>query len=196
MNRKFKWYSALLLAWISMLGLSCLNLYAQPSVAVTITTVPAGLTISVDGTNYITPANFCWLSASSHTLIAASPQTAADGHSRNIFASWSDGGMVVSDLVVGNRLCAGTASLDGESAFMTLRFDDGTCVTLAGETVLEFDARWQKTLVLRRGNLSVDAHPQPRGRPMLIRTPTAEVEVVGTVFSVSVDPQHTHLAQT
>jgi hypothetical protein len=92
MNRKFKWYSALLLAWISMLGLSCLNLYAQPSVAVTITTVPAGLTISVDGTNYITPANFCWLSASSHTLIAASPQTAADGHSRNIFASWSDGG--------------------------------------------------------------------------------------------------------
>lgn len=108
-------------------------------------------------------------------------------------ASWSDGGMVVSDLAVGNRLGAGTASLESESAFMTLRFEDGTCVTLAGETVLEFDARWQKTLVLRHGNLSVDARPQPRGRPMLVRTPTAEVEVVGTVFSLAADQRNTHL---
>jgi hypothetical protein len=109
-------------------------------------------------------------------------------------ASWSDGGMVVSDLVVGNRLCAGTVSLEGESAFMTLRFDDGTAVTLAGKSMLEFDARWQKTLVLRHGTLSVDARPQPLGRPMLVRTPTAEVEVVGTVFSVSADSQVTHLS--
>lgn len=79
-------------AIVTMLVFSCPLASAQLPVAVTITTVPAGLTISVDGTNYITPANFCWLSASSHTLIAASPQTAADGHSRNVFASWSDGG--------------------------------------------------------------------------------------------------------
>lgn len=108
-------------------------------------------------------------------------------------ASWSNGGVMVSDLAVGNRLSAGTVSLEGQSAFITLRFDDGTAVTLTGESMLEFDARWQKTLVLRHGTLSVDARPQPPGRPMLIRTPTAEVEVVGTVFSVSSDSQVTHV---
>lgn len=108
-------------------------------------------------------------------------------------ASWSNGGMVVSDLAVGNLLSAGTVSLEGESAFMTLRFADGTAVTLAGQSTLEFDARWQKTLVLRHGTLSVDARPQPVGRPMLVRTPTAEVEVMGTVFSLSADSQVTHL---
>jgi ferric-dicitrate binding protein FerR (iron transport regulator) len=108
-------------------------------------------------------------------------------------ASWSDGGQVVSDLAIGNRLGAGTVSLDGDSAFMTLRFDDGTVVTLTGESMLEFDARWQKNLVLRHGSLSVNASPQPPGRPMLIRTPTAEVEVVGTIFSLSVDAQNTHV---
>gem|GEM_PF-357386 len=76
---------------VALLG-TCLDAKAQQSVAVTITTVPAGLTISVDGTNYIAPASFDWLSDSSHTLIAASPQTAADGHSRYVFAAWSDGG--------------------------------------------------------------------------------------------------------
>lgn len=108
-------------------------------------------------------------------------------------ASWSNGGVMVSDLAVGNRLSAGTVSLEGQSAFITLRFDDGTAVTLTGESMLEFDARWQKTLVLRHGTLSVDARPQPHGRPMLIRTPTAEVEVVGTIFSVSSDSQVTHV---
>lgn len=83
------WYG---LTFWTFLGLFCPLTNAQPSVAVTLTTVPAGLMISVDGTNYITPANFDWLNASAHTLIAVSPQTALDGHSRNMFASWSDGG--------------------------------------------------------------------------------------------------------
>ena len=108
-------------------------------------------------------------------------------------ASWSDGGRVISVLTNGDRLCAGTVSLEGESTFMSLRFDDGTVITLAGESMLEFDAKWQKNLVLRHGSLSVDACPQPPGRPMLIRTPTAEIEVVGTIFSLSADKHATHL---
>jgi len=108
-------------------------------------------------------------------------------------ASWSVGGLVVSDLAVGHRLEAGTVSLEGEPAYMTLRCDDGTEVTLAGESILEFDARSQKTLALRHGTLSVDARPQPPGRPMLIRTPTAEVEVMGTVFSLAADSDETQL---
>jgi len=108
-------------------------------------------------------------------------------------ASWSDGGRMVSDLAMGDRLCAGAVSLEGESAFLTLRFDDGTAVTLNGESMLEFVAQWQKSIVLRHGTLSVDARPQPPGRPMVIRTATAEVEVVGTVFSVTADSSQTQL---
>jgi len=108
-------------------------------------------------------------------------------------ASWSDGGVVVPGLVEGSRCCAGTVTLDGDSSFATLRFEDGTIATLAGESMLEFDARWQKSLVLRHGSLSVNARPQPPGRPMLIRTPTSEVEVLGTIFSLSTDSQSTHL---
>ncbi len=60
--------------------------------AVTVATVPSGLTVTVDGTNYTAPARFNWLPASSHTLDTPTPQVAVGGHSRSIFASWSDGG--------------------------------------------------------------------------------------------------------
>jgi hypothetical protein len=108
-------------------------------------------------------------------------------------ASWSDGHTVLSNLAVGHKLSAGMVSLEGESAFLTLRFDDGTAVTMTGESMLEFAARWHKSVVLRHGTLSVDAQPQPPGRPMLIRTPTAEVEVVGTILSVTADSGETKL---
>jgi hypothetical protein len=59
---------------------------------VTITTVPAGLRLTVDGTNYTAPAAFAWVPDSAHSIETASPQVAADSHSRYLFASWSDGG--------------------------------------------------------------------------------------------------------
>ena len=108
-------------------------------------------------------------------------------------ASWSDGHTVLSNLTVGHKLSAGMVSLEGESAFLTLRFDDGTAVTMTGESMLEFAAHWHKSVVLRHGTLSVDAQPQPPGRPMRIRTPTAEVEVVGTILSVTADSSETQL---
>ena len=108
-------------------------------------------------------------------------------------ASWSDGHTVLSNLAVGHKLSAGMVSLQGESAFLTLRFDDGTTVTMTGEVMLEFAARWHKSVVLRHGTLSIDARPQPAGRPMRIQTPTAEVEVVGTILSVTADSSETQL---
>ena len=60
--------------------------------SVTIATVPTGLAVTVDGTNYTSPAVFNWLPNSSYTVATASPQVAGDGHSRYLFASWSDGG--------------------------------------------------------------------------------------------------------
>src|SRR5438094_10402315 len=49
---------------------------------VTIATVPAGLSLTVDGTNYTAPAAFAWVPDSSHLIGAASPQFSDDGHSR------------------------------------------------------------------------------------------------------------------
>ncbi len=76
----------------ALADLSDANFSIVDAVAVTVASVPAGLTIAVDGTNYPSPASFDWLSGSSHTLEALSPQAGVDGHSRSVFASWSDGG--------------------------------------------------------------------------------------------------------
>lgn len=108
-------------------------------------------------------------------------------------ASWSGRGDVRTHLAVGDRLQDGLVSLEGDSAVIGLRFHDGTLVTLVGESMLEFSDRGQKSLMLRHGSLSIEARPQPQGRPMMVRTPTAEMEVVGTVFSVSANEKKTHL---
>jgi hypothetical protein len=108
-------------------------------------------------------------------------------------ASWSSRGDMRTHLAAGDRLQDGLVSLEGDSAVIGLRFHDGTLVTLVGESMLEFSDRGQKSLMLRHGSLSIEARPQPKGRPMLVRTPTAEMEVVGTVFSVSANEKKTHL---
>jgi hypothetical protein len=70
------------------------------SVSVTITTVPAGLTVTVDGTNFAAPASFDWPSGTAHTLDTPSPQTAPDSHSRNVFLRWSDDGTPSHEITV------------------------------------------------------------------------------------------------
>lgn len=108
-------------------------------------------------------------------------------------ASWGGQSEVRPHLAVGDRLHDGLVSLEGDSAVIGLQFQDGTRVTLVGESMLEFSDRGQKSLMLRHGSLSIEARPQPEGRPMMVRTPTAEMEVVGTVFSVSANEKKTCL---
>lgn len=67
---------------------------------VTVSSVPPGLSVTVDGTNYTTPTVFSWLPQSTHTVNMASPQIATDGHSRYVFASWSDAGAQSHSIVV------------------------------------------------------------------------------------------------
>jgi GH25 family lysozyme M1 (1,4-beta-N-acetylmuramidase) len=66
---------------------------AQPStVSVTLSSVPAGLDVIVDGSSYPTPQMVTWQSGSSHAISAATGQLSADSHTRYDFLSWSDGG--------------------------------------------------------------------------------------------------------
>jgi M6 family metalloprotease-like protein len=57
---------------------------------VTITTVPAGRSITVDGTDYTSPQTFSWPAGSQHQIATSSAQV--NGGTRYVFAGWSDGG--------------------------------------------------------------------------------------------------------
>ncbi|MCA9155553.1 MAG: FecR domain-containing protein [Planctomycetales bacterium] len=96
-------------------------------------------------------------------------------------------------LTAGAELPAGTLVVEGEAASAQLRFADGTRLTLSGDAELSFTDGKQKQLVLRRGLLAAQVERQPPIRPLVVRTPTAEVRVVGTVFSVSADQDGTEL---
>jgi hypothetical protein len=93
----------------------------------------------------------------------------------------------------GETLSAGTIETVGETATALLRFADGTLISLTGESDLSFSEDGQKQLVLRKGSLSAQVKPQPTGRPMLVRTPTAEATVLGTTFVLSTRPDDTLL---
>ena len=67
------------------------ELAPPPPVAVTVGTSPAGLSFSVDGTDYDTPQTFAWEIGSSHTIAVTSPQDNLVGN-EFAFDAWSDGG--------------------------------------------------------------------------------------------------------
>jgi streptogramin lyase len=60
---------------------------------VTVGTSPAGLSFSVDGTNYTTSQTIAWNIGDSHTIATTSPQTSSG--TQNTFSSWSDGGALL-----------------------------------------------------------------------------------------------------
>lgn len=94
----------------------------------------------------------------------------------------------------GMRLPAGLLAVESATGFAQLRFDDGTSVTLTGGSELNFTLEnSQKSLRLREGDLSAKVAPQPQGKPMRILTPTAEIEVLGTILSVSSQASETGL---
>ena len=105
----------------------------------------------------------------------------------------SHGGEWRTEIGIGESMAAGTLETVGESATAQLQFRDGTLISLTGESELSFSEDGQKLLVLREGSLSAQVKPQPKGKPMLVRTPSAEAEVIGTVFNLSTRSEDTLL---
>ena len=103
--------------------------------------------------------------------------------------TWSDG----EPIAPGESLPAGTLETVGEASSAQFRFADGTLITLQGGSELAFSEDEQKLLALSRGSLSAVVQRQPTGRPMLIRTPSAVAEVVGTAFDLSARTEDTLL---
>ena len=105
-----------------------------------------------------------------------------------------DGGQVRADLDVGMKLSGGTIDGLTHDSWFALVFRDGSKVVISGNSMLAFSDAGQKKLHLKLGTLSADVEPQPEGFPMLIHTPTAVVEVVGTSFEIDTDLESTALS--
>lgn len=101
-------------------------------------------------------------------------------------ALWTgDGGRVIKDLQAGTKLSGGTLEGTSPSSWVELRFNDGSTVTLSGDSMLTFSDLGHKELHLKRGGLSADVTPQ--STPMLVHTRTAMLTVLGTRFDVETE---------
>jgi len=104
-----------------------------------------------------------------------------------------DGGRMERDLKVGTVLGGGTLEAMSADSWVSLEFRDGSVVTVSGPTMLTLSEDDQKELHLREGNLFAKVARQAKGRPMLIHTRTAELEVLGTQLDVEAEPGTTRL---
>ncbi len=95
-----------------------------------------------------------------------------------------DGGRVFHDLRVGAELPGGTIEGMVPGSWFQLEFNDGSTVTISGNSMLTFSDQGQKKLHLKEGSVSGRVKPQPAGKPMLIYTRSAMLEVLGTQFEV------------
>jgi len=95
-----------------------------------------------------------------------------------------DGGRVSYDLSVGTELPGGTIEGMTPGAWFELEFNDGSTVAISGNSTLTFSDHEQKKLYLKEGDVSGNVKPQPAGRPMLIYTRSAVLEILGTQFEV------------
>jgi len=95
-----------------------------------------------------------------------------------------DGGRVFHDLSLGAELPGGTVEGMTPGSWFELQFNDSSTVTISGNSTLTFSDYGQKKLYLKEGSVSVNVKPQPAGKPMLIYTRSAVLEVLGTQFEV------------
>ncbi len=108
---------------------------------------------------------------------------------------WNNGrGSTPIALQNGENVFAGTIVLESDEAFVQLKLNDGTLVSLTGSTELNFSDDGRKRLLLRSGTLSAEVKPQRKDRPMLVRTSAAEVEVLGTQFTMDAESTTTALS--
>ena len=66
------------------------RIYSFIPTQTTVTTIPEGLTIVVDGERFVAPKAFNWTPGSQHTLAVDATQPTASA--RNVFVRWTDGG--------------------------------------------------------------------------------------------------------
>ncbi len=98
----------------------------------TVTTIPPGLQITVDGSVYTAPHTFGWPPGSNHTISVSSPQGGASG-TRYLFSSWSDGGDQSHQIIAPSYSMAYTATFSTTQYSLTVSVNppEGGTVNLA-----------------------------------------------------------------
>ncbi len=94
---------------------------------------------------------------------------------------------------LGQKFSAGTLALVGNDSLVTLQAADGSTITLHGQSEAFFchDGGWK--VRLREGSFEAAVKPQPSDQPLRVMTPTAEIVVKGTKFSMQAQAQETRL---
>lgn len=142
--------------------------------------------ISVLAATLLIVASVVWLNSSSPEI-----GTIAEVHGS---VRWTgQDGVVFDQLQAGDSLPGGTLEILAADAWASFRFHDGSIVTLSGKAEAVLSDRDQKQLLLRHGSFSADVEPQPTNSPMVVQTPAAEIQVLGTQFNVTVRTTETEL---
>jgi hypothetical protein len=98
-----------------------------------------------------------------------------------------DGGQLETDLQQGQPLGGGTLESLSVDSWAVLVYGDGTTITVSGRSKLTVVDGPQKEVRLDHGRISASVPPQPTKKPMLIHTPTADLEILGTQLNVETD---------
>lgn len=126
----------------------------------------------------------------------ASPVAFVEGVSGAV--AWSEAPTARGNaLAAGSRLGSGTLTTEGEASTVQLRLNDGTRLTLDGETEIALTRSDPKLVHLRRGAVGTHAPARPGEDPVVIRTPTGAVAVAaGAELTVSADAAQTAVEVT
>jgi ferric-dicitrate binding protein FerR (iron transport regulator) len=89
-----------------------------------------------------------------------------------------------------------TIRTSGTKNSTVMTYLDGTQLTLVGDTSVTFGAENSKSVVVHQGTLGASVRPQPRGAPMLLATPSAQMQVLGTRFLIDAAAHRTDLQVT
>ena len=105
-----------------------------------------------------------------------------------------DGGKVIEELAAGQVLTGGTIAARSIDSFAELRFRDGSLLSMTQGSVLTISDDGQKKLYLRAGVLSADVKRQMPDWPMVIVTPAARLEILGTRLDVMANPDRSKVS--
>jgi hypothetical protein len=86
-----------------------------------------------------------------------------------------------------------TEGLIGAAA---VRYADGTRLALIGDTAVTCSDQEGKVVRLHHGTLAASVQPQPAGSPLVVETPAARVEVLGTEFTCRAGDDGTEVSVT
>jgi hypothetical protein len=108
--------------------------FVAETVPFTVTTVPAGLQVTVDGVSFTTPATFNWMPGSVHRLETAAVQFSPDLQTRYVLAGWTDGPAAALEITVSPTPMTYTATFTTQYLLDTVVSPAGTAtINLSSE---------------------------------------------------------------